>query len=337
MNNYTPRHLLVTGGAGFIGCNFIRHLLQSDPTVFIVNLDKLTYAGSLANLEHLPDPKRHVFVQGDICDEQLINELLHEHTIDTIVHFAAETHVDRSIHAPGQFLQTNITGTFILLEAAYQYWRRKIGLSPQTCRFHHISTDEVYGSLGPDDTAFTETSVYAPNSPYSASKAASDHLVRSYHHTYHLPITTSHCSNNYGPYQHHEKFIPTVISACLNQKPIPVYGNGSHIRDWIHVADHCIGIEQVLRKGLVGEKYNIGSNNELSNLEVIDYIAKYLDQRHPAHQPHTKLIQHVTDRPGHDWRYAINASKAHQELNWQPSHSFQDGISETVEWFMVNA
>ena len=336
MNNYTPKHILVTGGAGFIGCNFIRHLLQSDPTIFILNLDKLTYAGSFVNLQNLPDPHRYVFVQGDIGDESLVNELLHKYTIDTVVHFAAESHVDRSIHSPRQFLQTNITGTFTLLEAACRYWKDKNGLSVQACRFHHISTDEVYGSLGPHDPAFTESSVYAPNSPYSASKAASDHLVRSYQHTYHLPTTITHCSNNYGPYQHSEKFIPTVIASCLKQKPIPVYGNGSNIRDWIHVMDHCIGIEQVLRKGTAGEKYNLGGNCELANLAVVDYITNYFDQLYPECQPHNKLIHYVTDRPGHDWRYAINSSKAQHELGWQLRYSFQDGIRDTVKWFIAN-
>ncbi|OGT47426.1 MAG: dTDP-glucose 4,6-dehydratase [Gammaproteobacteria bacterium RIFCSPHIGHO2_12_FULL_41_20] len=336
MNNYIPRNLLVTGGAGFIGRNFISHLLQHDSAILIINLDKLTYAGSRDSLQHLPNPERHIFIHGDICDEHLVQQLLQQYNIDTIIHFAAETHVDRSIHTPQLFLETNIMGTFTLLEAAYRYWKKQSALSPQACRFHHISTDEVYGSLGPNDPAFTEESAYAPNSPYSASKAASDHLVRSYYHTYKLPITISHCSNNYGPWQHREKFIPTIITACLQQQPIPVYGNGSNIRDWIHVMDHCAGIEQILRKGTLGKKYNLGSNNEQSNLAIVNYITHYFDQHYPQPQPYANLIQYVVDRPGHDWRYAINSSQAHQELGWQPRYAFHNGIKETIEWFINN-
>lgn len=333
MKLYTPKNVLVTGGAGFIGCNFVRYLLHNNPTIFIVNLDKLTYAGSLDNLAELSDNKRHEFIQGDINDAHLVSQLLQKHTIDTIVHFAAESHVDRSIQTPNEFLQTNIMGTFTLLEEARKYWANK-NWSGADCRFHHISTDEVYGSLGLSDPAFTENTPYAPNSPYSASKAASDHLVRSYFHTYALPVTMTHCSNNYGPYQHQEKFIPTIISACLKQQPIPVYGNGTNIRDWLHVNDHCEGIWQVLTKGTLGEKYNIGGNNEISNLEVVKIITHYFDQHYPQHAPHARLIHYVTDRLGHDWRYAINANKIKQATGWEPATRFASGIQETIEWFI---
>ncbi|HXH72590.1 MAG TPA: dTDP-glucose 4,6-dehydratase, partial [Mariprofundaceae bacterium] len=262
---YQPRTMLVTGGAGFIGCNFVHHMLESDLEVRIVNLDALTYAGSLDNLKGLPDENRHTFVQGDICDRALIDQLLREHEIDTIVHFAAESHVDNSITGPGVFVHTNVIGTFTLLEAARQYWQQEKGWNASRCRFHHISTDEVYGTLKADDPAFSEITPYAPNSPYSASKAGSDHLVRAWFHTYGLPVATTNCSNNYGPFQHAEKFIPTVIRSCLQQKPIPVYGDGTNIRDWLYVRDHCAGIEAVLRRGRPGETYNIGGINEWRN------------------------------------------------------------------------
>ena len=327
-----PRNVLVTGGAGFIGCNFVRHLLAVDPEVRIVNLDLLTYAGSLANLQQLPDPSRHLFVQGDICDRALVDRLLREHQIDTIAHFAAESHVDRSITGPSAFVQTNLVGSFTLLEAARLAWQE--AKMTEHCRFHHISTDEVYGTLGRDDPPFTETTPYAPNSPYSASKAGSDHLVRAYFHTYRLPVVTTNCSNNYGPYQHGEKFIPTVIRSCLSQKPIPVYGDGSNIRDWLYVEDHCRGIDAVIRRGRLGETYNIGGCNEWANLNITRLICNLLDERRPEHAPHEKLITFVTDRPGHDWRYAIAADKMAQELDWRPQETFQTGIAKTVDWYL---
>ena len=331
---YQPRTMLVTGGAGFIGCNFVHHMLESDLEVRIVNLDALTYAGSLDNLKGLPDENRHTFVQGDICDRALIDQLLREHEIDTIVHFAAESHVDNSITGPGVFVHTNVIGTFTLLEAARQYWQQEKGWNASRCRFHHISTDEVYGTLKADDPAFSEITPYAPNSPYSASKAGSDHLVRAWFHTYGLPVATTNCSNNYGPFQHAEKFIPTVIRSCLQQKPIPVYGDGTNIRDWLYVRDHCAGIEAVLRRGRPGETYNIGGINEWRNIDICRLICRLLDEHVPVNAPHERLITFVTDRPGHDWRYAIDASKMRQELDWQPGETFESGIRKTVAWYL---
>jgi dTDP-glucose 4,6-dehydratase len=329
---HRPHNVLVTGGAGFIGCNFVRHLLASDPEIRIVNLDLLTYAGSLDNLRDLPDPARHLFVQGDICDRTLIDRLLREHQIDTIAHFAAESHVDRSITGPAAFVQTNLVGTFTLLEAARQFClENRINV---TFRLHHISTDEVYGTLKHDDPPFTETTPYAPNSPYSASKAGSDHLVRAYFHTYGLPVVTTNCSNNYGPFQHGEKFIPTVIRSCLLEKPIPVYGDGSNIRDWLYVEDHCRGIDTVIRQGQLGETYNIGGCNEWANINITRLICQLLDERRPEHAPHDRLITFVTDRPGHDWRYAIAADKMERELGWKPLETFQTGIAKTVDWYL---
>ncbi len=329
--SFYPKSLLVTGGAGFIGCNFVRYMLETDKNVRIVNLDALTYAGSP---ENLPDASRHLFIHGDICDRALIDRLLREYQIDAMVHFAAESHVDNSITGPAVFVQTNIVGTFTLLEAARQYWLEEKGWGGAQCRFHHISTDEVYGTLGKDDPAFTETTSYAPNSPYSASKAGSDHLVRAYHHTYGLPVTTTNCSNNYGPYQHAEKFIPTVIRACLEQQPIPVYGDGSNIRDWLYVEDHCRGIDAVVRKGRLGETYNIGGCNEWSNINIVCLICRIMDEQYPDHAPHERLIEFVTDRPGHDWRYAIRAEKIMGELNWTLRESFETGIIRTIEWYL---
>lgn len=330
---HRPRNVLVTGGAGFIGCNFVRHLLATDPELRIATLDLLTYAGSLDNLRDLPAPARHVFVQGDICDRPLVDRLLREHQIDTIAHFAAESHVDRSIIGPAAFVQTNLVGTFTLLEAARRFWLDN-GKMVEHCRFHHISTDEVYGTLRSDDPPFVETTSYAPNSPYSASKAGSDHLVRAYFHTYGLPVVTTNCSNNYGPFQHGEKFIPTVIRSCLLQQPIPVYGDGSNIRDWLYVEDHCRGIEAVIRQGRLGETYNIGGCNEWANIDITRSICKLLDERRPEHAPHERLITFVTDRPGHDWRYAIDASKMARELDWRPQETFQTGIAKTVDWYL---
>jgi dTDP-glucose 4,6-dehydratase len=328
-----PRNVLVTGGAGFIGCNFVRHLLATEPDARIVTLDLLTYAGSLDNLRELPDPARHTFVQGDICDRPLVDRLLREHAIDTIAHFAAESHVDRSITGPAAFVQTNLVGTFTLLEAARGAWLEG-GKTAEHCRFHHISTDEVYGTLKHGDPPFSETTPYAPNSPYSASKAGSDHLVRAYFHTYGLPVVTTNCSNNYGPYQHGEKFIPTVIRSCLLQRPIPVYGDGSNIRDWLYVEDHCRGIDAAIRRGKLGETYNIGGDNEWANINIAKLICALLDQRRPAHAPHERLITFVADRPGHDWRYAIDPRKMSEALSWRPEETFNTGIAKTVDWYL---
>lgn len=323
--------MLVTGGAGFIGSHFIEYLLGSDPEVFIVNLDKLTYAGSVANLSHLPDPSRHHFIQGDIINAELVSDILNKYQIDTLVHFAAESHVDRSIQNPDAFIQTNVNGTFTLLEATRRYWLAEKLLSPKRCRFHHISTDEVFGSLGPADPGFSESSPYQPNSPYSASKAASDHLVRAYFHTYGLPVTLSNCSNNFGPNQHDEKLIPTIIRACLNQKPIPIYGNGSNVRDWLYVEDHCRAVDLVLRKGKPGRAYNIGTHNEWSNLALANYLADCMDILCPEYEPHSRLIEYVRDRPGHDWRYAIDSRRIHSELGWAPVYQFEEAIQKTIE------
>jgi len=347
---YTPKNILVTGGAGFIGSNYVRYMLSSDPDVHIVNLDLLTYAGSLDNLTGLADKvngearegalghaSRHSFVQGDICERGLIDRLLHEYEIDTIVHFAAESHVDNSISGPEVFVKTNVMGTFTLLEAARQYWLEHSSLS--SFRFHHISTDEVYGTLEKGDAAFSETTPYAPNSPYSASKAGSDHLVRAYFHTYGLPVTTTNCSNNYGPYQHSEKLIPTIIRHCLKGSPIPVYGDGSNIRDWLYVEDHCSGIDAVIRAGKLGETYNVGGINEWANIDIVKYICSLMDEfsTDGSHQfSHESLISFVTDRPGHDWRYAIDATKMGQELDWKPAETFETGIRKTVQWYLKN-
>jgi len=333
--NYQPKTVLVTGGAGFIGSNFIRYMLQNDTSIRIINLDELTYAGSLDNLQDLPDTSRYTFRQGDICDRDLVNKLLREHVIDSIVHFAAESHVDRSITSPAAFVETNVMGTFVLLDAARQYWLDENSYDLSDCRFHHISTDEVYGTLQKDDPAFTETTPYMPSSPYSASKAGADHLVRSYFHTYGLPVITTNCSNNYGPYQHNEKFIPTVIRSCMELKPIPVYGDGTNIRDWLYVEDHCSGIDTVLRNGVPGDTYNIGGCNEWANIEIVRVICKLMDDKYPHKSPHERLISFVTDRPGHDWRYAMNTGKIKSELKWQPKETFASGIQKTLEWYLA--
>ena len=332
MNN-----ILVTGGAGFIGSNFVNYLLRTEPGVSVVNLDKLTYAGSLENLKALPDPGRHTFVHGDICDQTLIKKTLREYQIDTIVHFAAETHVDRSILGPDRFIQTNIVGTHNLLKCARRYWF--IDEAPaiqQRVRFHHISTDEVFGSLGPDEPPFSERTPYAPNSPYAASKAASDHLVRSYFHTYQFPVTITNCSNNYGPYQFLEKLLPLMISNALQGLPLPVYGDGKQIRDWLYVEDHCQAIWTVLKRGQPGETYNVGGDNQPINLTVIETLCDILDELRPTskHIPHRSLIQHVPDRPGHDRRYAMDISKIKRELGWQPKHSLDEGLMKTVSWYL---
>lgn len=332
MKIYQPKVMLVTGAAGFIGCNFVRQQLQMHPERIIISFDKLTYAGSLENLP--TESARHIFVQGDICDQALVIHLLKTYQIDTIVHFAAESHVDRSISGPAAFVQTNVIGTFTLLEAARQYWLNECEWDASQCRFHHISTDEVYGSLGPSDPAFTEITAYAPNSPYSASKAGSDHLVRAYFHTYKLPVTTSNCSNNYGPYQHPEKLIPTVIRCCLEEKPIPVYGNGNNIRDWLYVDDHCSAIDVILQKGTPGEVYNIGGQCEIDNLSLVKLICQRLDSLQPRTSGiYESLIQFVTDRPGHDWRYAIDNSKIQFTLQWQPKVNIVEGLNKTIAYY----
>jgi len=328
------RKVLITGGAGFIGSNFIRFLLASEPEVEIINLDALTYAGSPENLKVLPDPDRHLFIHGDICDRNLVENLLNQHQIDTIVHFAAESHVDRSIMDPEQFIRTNIYGTFTLLEAARKSWLQEQRVD--SVRFHHISTDEVFGSLSPTDPPFSETTSYAPNSPYAASKAASDHLVRAYWHTYGLPCTISNCSNNYGPYQFPEKLIPLFILNALEGRPLPVYGDGQQIRDWLFVEDHCEAIRVVLRKGKSGETYNIGGGNQPANLTIVHTLCEILDELLPdsPQAPHENLIQFVIDRPGHDRRYAMDILKIKKELVWQPRHSLTEGLLKTVRWYL---
>ena len=328
--------ILVTGGAGFIGANFVLDWLKgSDEPV--LNLDALTYAGNLENLASLQNDPRHVFVHGDICDRPLLDRLFAEHAPRAIVHFAAESHVDRSIHGPGAFVRTNVEGTFTLLEAARAYWSGLPANAREGFRFLHVSTDEVYGSLGPNDPAFTETKTYEPNSPYSASKAASDHLVRAWHHTYGLPVLTTNCSNNYGPCQFPEKLIPLMIVNALTGKPLPVYGDGLNVRDWLYVGDHCSAIREVLARGRSGETYNIGGWNEMANIEIVRTVCGLLDALRPDPAgSRERLITHVTDRPGHDRRYAIDARKIERELGWRPAETFASGIRKTVEWYLDN-
>lgn len=335
MHGYTPRNVMITGGAGFIGCHFVHYQLESDSRVNLVNLDAMTYASSLESLKDLPDPNRHKLFRGDICDRNFVDQLLHDYEIDTIVHFAAESHVDRSITGPAAFMRTNVTGTFTLLEAARAFWLDEKSWDEHRCRFHHISTDEVFGTLKAQEPAFCETTPYTPNSPYSASKAASDHFVRAYHETYGLPVTVTNCSNNYGPYQHDEKFIPTVIRSCLNSQSIPIYGDGSNMRDWLYVRDHCIGIDRVLRQGQVGESYNIGGRNNWKNLDVVYAICEVLAElTGETEKTFSQLIRFVKDRPGHDWRYAIDTTKIEQTLGWAPQESFESGIRKTIAWYM---
>jgi len=324
---------LVTGGAGFIGGNFVLDAVGRG--VRIVNLDALTYAGNRDTLASLDGDGRHVFVQGDIGDRALVASLLETHQPEAILNFAAESHVDRSIDGPAAFVHTNVVGTLSLLEAARDYWRGLGAAAKESFRFLHVSTDEVYGSLG-DTGKFTEETPYAPNSPYSASKAASDHLVRAFHHTYGLPVLTTNCSNNYGPYQFPEKLIPLIIARALAGEPLPVYGDGRNVRDWLYVADHCSAIRAVLEGGRVGETYNVGGDAEMQNIEVVHAICDLLDARRPRPdgQPRASQITYVADRPGHDRRYAIDASKLKGELGWQPAHSFRQGISDTVDWYL---
>ncbi|MBK2243564.1 dTDP-glucose 4,6-dehydratase [Francisella tularensis] len=332
--NYKPKNILVTGAAGFIGSNYVRIMLSRYSDIKIISYDKLTYAGSLDNLKDLNNEHNHIFIKGDICDEVLVYQTLKEYKIDTIVHFAAESHVDNSIANPKVFLETNVIGTFTLLDCAKRYWLDELGLEETSCRFHHISTDEVYGTLAKDEPAFTEIKAYEPNSPYSASKAGSDHIARAYHHTYKLPVTISNCSNNYGPYQHREKLIPVVINSCINYKPIPVYGDGSNIRDWLYVEDHCDAIQTIVEKGVVGEVYNIGGINEVDNLTLVKTICKLMDEYKPENAPHSNLITFVEDRKGHDWRYAIDNSKIQNELGWKPSQDFDKMFRQTIEFYL---
>jgi dTDP-glucose 4,6-dehydratase len=330
------KKLLVTGGAGFIGSNFVRYVLRTWPEVFIVNLDLLTYAGSLENLKDLPFPDRYEFVKGDICDQKMVEEILRSREIESIVHFAAETHVDRSIIGPAAFVQTNVLGTFSLLEAARKVWMNEKKTDASSFRFHHISTDEVFGSLTLDEPAFEETTPYSPNSPYAASKASSDHLVRAYSHTYGLPITLTNCSNNYGPYQFPEKLMPLMILNALEGRSLPIYGDGRQVRDWLYVEDHCEAIWQVLEHGRLGESYNVGGDSQSTNLEIIDSICDILDELKPGapSQSYAGLKTFVADRPGHDRRYAMNINKIGQELGWKPKYSLRDGLLRTVRWYL---
>lgn len=331
--------ILVTGGAGFIGSNFVLDYVAHNPNASIVNLDKLTYAGNLSNLESLTAYSNHHFVHGDIGDTALVDQLLAQYQPQAIVHFAAESHVDRSIHAPGDFLQTNIVGTFTLLQCATCYWNGLDENLRNDFRFLHVSTDEVFGSLSHDAPAFTETHPYEPNSPYSASKAASDHFVRAWYHTYGLPVLTTNCSNNYGPYQFPEKLIPLVITHALEGRPLPIYGDGQQVRDWLYVSDHCDAIRTVLAHGKIGETYNIGGNAEMTNLSVVEHICLILDELCPKADgsSYQTQITFVRDRPGHDRRYAMNIDKIGHTLDWQPRESFQSGIRKTIQWYLDHA
>ena len=334
----STKSILITGGAGFIGSNFVPYFCEKYPEYNIINLDKLTYAGNLDNLKECDSMSNYTFVKGDICDYDLVSSLFKKYDIRGVIHFAAESHVDNSIKNPGAFVETNIKGTFNLLNCAYNHWmdapsKPKPGY--ENCRFHHISTDEVYGTL--DATGFfTETTPYAPNSPYSASKASSDFLVRAYRHTFGLNTTTSNCSNNYGPKQHSEKLIPTIIRKCLAEEAIPVYGNGSNIRDWLYVLDHCKAIDLIFHTGIAGETYNVGGRNERNNLTIVETICKILDEKHPRKngKKYNELISFVADRAGHDFRYAIDATKLEKELGWHADETFDTGIVKTVEWYL---
>ncbi|MEB3886363.1 dTDP-glucose 4,6-dehydratase [Lyngbya sp. CCY1209] len=333
----TPRRLLVTGGAGFIGSNFVHHWCHAHPSDRIVVLDALTYAGNRQNLAALEGQEQFRFVQGNICDRTLIDQLLQEEAIDTVAHFAAESHVDRSIIGPDAFIQTNVVGTFTLLEAFKQYWEHQ--QKPDDYRFVHVSTDEVFGSLGPDDPAFSETTPYAPNSPYSASKAGSDHLVRAYHHTYSLPTLLTNCSNNYGPYHYPEKLIPLMSINILLGKPLPVYGDGQNVRDWLYVLDHCRALDTVIHRGIPGETYNIGGNNEVKNIDLVQMICRIMDELASQHlpvKPSRELITFVKDRPGHDRRYAIDSTKIKTQLGWAPLVTVEEGLRQTLGWYLTH-
>ncbi len=331
--------ILVTGGSGFIGSNFVRLLLTSgEPADLVVNLDKLTYAGNPANLLDLKDSPNYLFVQGDIGDEKLVGSILRQNRIEAVVNFAAESHVDRSIDGPEAFVQTNVVGTFRLLQAARQYWMELEGSEKGSFRFLHVSTDEVFGSLHENEAPFSESTPYEPNSPYSASKAASDHFVRAYHHTYGLPVLTTNCSNNYGPHQFPEKLIPLMILNALAEKPLPVYGDGLNIRDWLYVEDHCRAIRLVLENGRLGEVYNIGGLNEVKNVEIVRTLCAKLDKLRPrsAKRNYEELITYVKDRPGHDRRYAIDCRKIEKELGWKPIETFDTGLEKTIHWYLSN-
>ncbi len=330
-------HILVTGGAGFIGANFVLAWLGDKSADGVINVDKLTYAGNRKTLASVEDDPRHVFSQTDICDRDALDKLFATYKPRAVVHFAAESHVDRSIHGPGEFIQTNIVGTFTLLEAARAYWSSLEGQAKADFRFLHVSTDEVFGSLSETDPQFSETTPYAPNSPYSASKAASDHLVRAYHHTYGLPVLTTNCSNNYGPYHFPEKLIPLIIANALAGKPLPIYGDGLNVRDWLYVRDHCSAIREVLAKGRLGETYNVGGWNEKTNLDVVHTLCDLLDELRPkATGSYRDQITFVKDRPGHDRRYAIDARKLERELGWKPAETFESGMRKTVQWYLDN-
>ncbi len=328
------KKILITGGAGFIGSAVVRQFIN-DTDCHVVNVDKLTYAGNLQSLASVSDNPRYAFEKVDICDAAEVARVFREHQPDAVMHLAAESHVDRSISGPAEFIQTNIFGTYTLLEAARTHWNSLEGDKKAGFRFHHISTDEVYGSLG-DEGFFTEQTAYEPNSPYSASKASSDHLVRAWHHTYGLPVVTTNCSNNYGPYHFPEKLIPLVILNAVNGKPLPIYGKGDNIRDWLYVDDHARALRLVLEKGTAGETYNIGGWNEKTNLQVVQAICTILDALHPQGAPHSQLITYVTDRPGHDMRYAIDAGKIAKDLGWKPEETFETGLRKTVEWYLSN-
>lgn len=330
-------HILVTGGAGFIGANFVLNWLGNADADSVVNVDKLTYAGNLKTLASLEGNPRHIFSRSDICDRAALDRLLAEYQPRAVLHFAAESHVDRSIHGPGEFIQTNIVGTFTLLEAVRAYWSGLDDARKGAFRFLHVSTDEVFGSLGPNDPPFSEATAYAPNSPYSASKAGSDHLVRAYHHTYGLPVLTTNCSNNYGPYHFPEKLIPLMIANALGGKPLPVYGDGLNVRDWLYVGDHCAAIREVLARGRLGETYNVGGWNEKTNLDVVHTLCDLLDELKPkASGSYRDQITFVKDRPGHDRRYAIDARKLERELGWKPAETFETGLRKTVQWYLDN-
>lgn len=332
------KSILITGGAGFIGSNFVPYFVQKYPDYEIINLDKLTYAGNLDNLKECMDMPNYLFVQGDICNRSLIEKLFKGFDIRGVIHFAAESHVDNSIKNPGAFIKSNIEGTFTLIDVAFRHWMdgpNKVKPGYEDCRFHHISTDEVYGALG-HEGFFTETTPYAPNSPYSASKASSDFIVRAYHHTFGMNVTTSNCSNNYGPKQHHEKLIPTIITNALNEKPLPIYGKGENVRDWLYVLDHCRAIDLIFHKGKAGETYNIGGHNERNNITIVKTICGILDEKQPRAngRKYEELITFVQDRAGHDFRYAIDATKLETELGWKADENFDTGIVKTVEWYL---
>ena len=328
--------ILITGGAGFIGSNFIPYFLERNPEISVINLDNLTYAGDLENLKEVNNNTNYTFVKGDICDRQLIESLFKKYNFKGVIHFAAESHVDNSISNPDAFIQTNIFGTFNLLDFAKKHWMKgpnEIKPGYENCRFHHISTDEVYGTLG-ETELFTEQTPYAPNSPYSASKASSDFIIRSYFHTYGMNVVTTNCSNNYGPKQHDEKLIPTIIRKAINGQPIPIYGDGKNIRDWLYVLDHCKGIDLVYKKGKSGETYNIGGNNERSNMYIVNTICDILDNLIPKEKSYKELISFVSDRPGHDFRYAIDAAKIENKLGWKANENFESGIKKTINWYL---